>query len=739
MSGDRSDNGTDTSRRNFLRVGGAAVGALIIGIPGTAMASLRRLDVSDADRELAEGLSHQYLRIDTTGVVTIVVARSEMGQGVRTALPMILADELGADWTTIRLLQASPSATFPNLSTGGSESVSSMWEPLRRAGAAAREMLCTAAGSKLAVDRSTLHVANGRVTHEASGRSLSFAELVADAARVPVPQQLIFRDPEHYTIVGKRTRRTDGQAIVKGTATYGLDVRLPGMKFAVMAMPAVPGATIVRFNAAAARAVAGVRDVIELPTGIAVVADSTWAALKGRTALAVVWNDGKHATFDSAALRLTLRDRSQRAGEMVARSVGDADATIAAALIAKRIESTYEFPFQSHATMEPQNCTAHVTAESCQVWIGTQEPVDVQRSVAKQLGRTDEQVTVNIPLMGGGFGRRLVSEYASDAAELSKRVAAPVQLVWSREDDFAHDWYQPMSVSKLSASVGANKLPTAWRHRVVAPAVTASFGGKVVMEAEALGARDVPYTMPNVRVEYTHVPTPHNMGWWRAIQFVPNIFARECFVDELAVSAGINPLEYRLMMLDEHSQQDLKRPKGPNTPPQFDVDRLRRVLHEVAKKSRWEYSLPKGVGRGLACMSYDDRSYVAQVAEVDTRGGRLRVRRVVTALDIGLVVNPLGAEAQVESGVLWALTAVLRGEMRFARGRASRTSFAQYRLASLTDTPVIETHFMPADSSPSGAGEPPVPAVAPAIVNAIFNATGKRVRSLPIDPAIFTG
>lgn len=730
---------TETSRRDFLRMGGTAVGALIIGIPGTAVAALRQLEDSTTDRERADVLSSQYLRIDSTGIVSIVVAKSEMGQGVRTALPMILAEELGADWTAIRLIQASPSAAFQNLSTGGSESVSGMWVPLRRAGAAAREMLCVAAGTKLAVDPSSLNTVKGRVVHEETGRSLSFAELVNDAARVPVPQNPILRANELFTLIGKRTRRTDGQAIVNGTATYGLDVRLPGMKFAVMAMPAVPGATIVRFNADAARAVAGVRDVIQLPAGIAIVADSTWAAMKGRAALAVVWNEGKNATFDSAAFKLVLRDRAQRAGAITARSVGDASAALAAAPATKRIEATYEFPFQSHATMEPQNCTALVTADACQIWIGTQEPADVQRSVAKQLGRTPEQVTVNIPLMGGGFGRRLVAEYATDAAELSKRTGAPVQLMWSREDDFAHDWYQPMSASRLSATLGANKLPVAWQHRIAAPAVTASFGGTVVMEAEALGARDVPYSIPNVRVEYTHVPVPHYMGWWRAIQFVPNVFARESFLDELAVAAGVDPLEYRISLLDENSLQDMKKPKGPNAPPQFDVDRLRRVLQEVAKKSRWGYPLPKGVGRGIACMSYDDRSYVAQVAEVDTRGGRFRVRRVVTALDVGLVVNPLGAEAQVESGVLWGLTAALRGDMRFARGRASRTSFAQYRLASLTDTPVIETHFMPADYAPSGVGEPPVPAVAPAIVNAIFNATGRRVRSLPIDPAMFAG
>ncbi len=729
------------SRREFLRVSGATLGALVIGIPSALTAPLRRLDAATVpDHDGADALSSgRYVRIDTDGTVTIVVARSEMGQGARTALPMILAEELGADWQRVRLVQAEPSATFRMLSTGGSEAVSSHWTPLRQAGAAAREMLCSAAATRWGVPVDSVRAVRGTVVHEASQRSVPFGELVTAAAALPVPKEPALGDSASYTLVGKPMRRVDGPAIVHGTATYGLDVRVPGMLFASVEMPPVPGATVVKFNAAAARAVSGVRDVVEVPTGIAVVAESTWAALKGRRALAVVWNEGANATFDSTVFRATLRARTATAGSITARQVGDAPKALAASPAARRIEATYESPFQAHATMEPQNCTAHVTGTACTVWVGTQEPGDVQRSVAKALGLTPEQVTVHVTLLGGGFGRRIVNDNAPDAALLSRKMSAPVQVVWSRTDDFAHDWYQPMSAARLSATLGPDKRPQAWQHRIVAPAVTASFGGTVAMEAETLGALDVPYSIPNVRVEYTHVPTPVNMGWWRAIEYVPNVFAREAFLDELAVAAGMDALDYRLMLLDETSLQDLRPAPGTKGPAPFNVDRLRRVLQEVAVKAGWHMPLPKGVGRGLACLSYDNRSYVAQVAEVDTRGGRLKVRKIVTAIDVGLVVNPLGLTAQVESAVAWALTATLHGDMRFARGRAARTSFAEYRVTGLTDMPAIETHIMPPDYPPSGAGEPPVPAIAPAIVNAIFAATGKRVRSLPVSAATLFG
>ncbi len=732
-------NGARTNRRDFLKVGSAAVGALIIGIPSALAQPLRRLDengvaVDDATRAVALAPS-EYLRIDADGTVTITVARSEMGQGVRTALPMILADELGADWRSIRLVQATPSPQFPKLGTGGSTSISDMYQPLRRAGAAARELLVAAAAAHLAVPATELRTQNGAVVHTASNRRVPFGALVAAAAALPVPQTPVYDRRFEHPIVGKPMRRIDAPAIVRGTATYGLDVRVPGMLFATIAMPPVPGSKPTSFNRAAAKAVSGVREIIELPTGVAVVATNTWAALKGRTALAVIWNDGPNAIFDSTRFRTTLRTRAQTAGGITARNVGDVDAALAGST--RRVTGTYESPFQAHATMEPQNCTAHVTRNACELWVGTQEPGDVQQNVAKTLALTPEQVTVHVPLLGGGFGRRIVAEYATDAALLSKQLGAPVQLVWSRPDDFAHDMYQPMFAAQLSAAVDANGMPVAWRHRVASTAVTASFGD-VYMQAELLGARDVPYAIPNLRVEYTHVPAPMKMGWWRAIQFVPNVFARESFLDELAAASQRDPLEYRLQLLSEKSQADFAAPSAAGQPAasRVDVDRLRAVLMLAAEKSGWHVPLEKGHGRGIACMSYDDRSYVAQVAEVFVSpGGLLRVKKITTALDVGLVINPLGLTGQVEGGIVWALSAALYGDMRFTKGRASRTSFAEYRVASMTDMPVMETHFMPGIHEPSGAGEPPVPAVAPAIANAIFSATGKRVRSLPITPA----
>lgn len=736
-----------TNRRDFLKVGGAAVGALIIGIPSAMAAPLRRLDENGVSTDTPVDATHsaddtfapnEFLRIEATGAVTITVARSEMGQGVRTALPMILADELGADWNRITLVQASPSATFKSLSTGGSMSVSDMYQPLRLAGAAAREMLVAAAATQLAVPASELRTKDGMVVHSASNRSLTFASLVGAASKLPVPQTPLFKEPDEYTFIGKAQRRIDGPDIVTGKARYGLDVRVPGMTFAAIAMPPVQDGKVASFNRAAALAVVGVRAVVELPRGIAIVADNTWAAFKGRTALAVTWSDGEHAAFDSTQFRAKLRATTAKSGTIIARTAGDADQTLASTIATRRISATYESPFQAHATMEPQNCTAHVSANGCELWLGTQEPGDAQQTVARTLGLKPEQVKVNVTLLGGGFGRRIVNEYASDAALLSKQTGKPVQLVWSRPDDFAHDMYQPMFVAKLDAALDKYGKPVAWRHRIASPAVTAGFGG-VAMEAETLGARDFPYASPNIRIEYTHVPAPMAMGWWRAIQFVPNIFARECFIDELAAASKTDPLEYRLQLLNEQSQADFATAPlkpGQTTREHVSVDRLREVLLLAAKKAAWNVPLAKGHGRGIACLSYDNRSYVAQVADVEvTKTGQLRVNKITTVLDAGLVINPLGIVAQVEGGIVWALTAALYGEMRFEKGRAARTSFAQYRVAAMRDMPVMETHLIPGKFAPSGAGEPPVPAVAPAIANAIFAATGKRVRSLPISAA----
>lgn len=731
-----------TNRRDFLKVGGAAVGALIIGIPSAMAAPLRRLDangvaVDDGAHNADDTLTpNEFVRIDANGAVTITIARSEMGQGVRTTLPMILADELGADWTRIALVQASPSPVFRSLSTGGSTSVSDMYQPLRKAGAAAREMLVAVAATQLGVPASELRTKDGMVVHGASNKELSFASLVAAASKLPVPQNPLFKEPDEYHFIGKAQRRFDGPDIVNGTARYGLDVRVPDLTFAAIAMSPVPGGKVASFNRAAASRVNGVRAVVELPSGVAVVADNTWAAFKGRTALAVVWSDGAHAAFDGTQFRAKLRAATAKSGEIVARNAGDSEKALADAT--KHVSATYESPFQAHATMEPQNCTAHVTASGCELWLGTQEPGDVQQTIAKALGLKPEQVKVNVTLLGGGFGRRIVNEYAADAALLSKQVGKPVQLVWSRPDDFAHDMYQPMFVAKLDAAVDDKGRPVAFRHRIASPAVTADFGG-VAMEAETLGARDFPYASPNIRIEYTHVPAPMKMGWWRAIQFVPNIFARESFIDELAAASNTDPLEYRLQLLNEQSQADFAtaplRP-GQTTREHVNIDRLREVLLLAARKAGWNVPSAKGHGRGIACLSYDDRSYVAQVADVEvTKTGQLKVNKITTALDAGLVINPLGIVAQVESGIVWALTAALYGDMRFEKGRASRTNFGQYRVAGMRDMPVMETHLVAGKFSPSGAGEPPVPAVAPAIANAIYAATGKRVRSLPITSA----
>jgi isoquinoline 1-oxidoreductase beta subunit len=722
-----------TSRREFLAWAGLSAGALVIGVPAHAAPDPRRAHARDAaddgilrtDDPLAP---NEWIAVEPDGSVVIVVGKSEMGQGVRTALPMMVAEELDADWSRVELRQAVPGAQFRRLGTGGSRSVETMWMPLRRAGAQARAVLVAAAAQTLGVPADRLEVANSVVRDPASGRTLPFGDLVEAARALPVPDDVTLKAPDAFTLVGTDVRRVDGPDIVRGTARYGLDVRVPGMRVAALARPPVPGGRAAGWNADAARAVTGVREVVELPIGVAVVADHTWAAFKGREALGVRWDHGEHAAFDSDAFEQTLLARTGEAMPRL-REVGDAAAALAAA---DRVhEATYHFPFQTHAPMEPMNCVAHAQDDRCEIHVPTQSPNSVQAAVARELGIERDAVTVHTTLLGGGFGRRLDTDYATEAAAISKAVGGPVQLVWSREDDFSHDLYQPMSVSRFRAALDDAGRPVAWHHRLAAPAVTGNGGRRPSTRAESAGARTVPYAIPNLAMDYAHVPVPHRMGWWRAIQFVPNVFAVEGFVDELAVAANADPLAYRLSLLGEGSGAGLGEANGEGG---LDVARLRGVLEAVRERSGWDTPLPAGRGRGVACLSYDDRTYCAQVAEVSVESGRLAIHRVTTAIDCGLAVNPLGLVGQVESAVVWAVTAILHGEMTFRDGRAAKTEFSQYRVAQLGDMPEMVTHVVPSGHAPSGVGEPPVPAVAPAVVNAIAAATGRRLRRLPVRP-----
>jgi isoquinoline 1-oxidoreductase beta subunit len=706
-----------TTRRAFLKTASLAGAVLAVGV---------RLEGAPP-----AGVAFQpsiWLRMTADGRVTVTVGKSEMGQGVRTALPMIVAEELGVAWSQVDLTQAEPGARFPRLGTGGSYSIQSLWGPLRQAAAAAREMLVTAAAAQWGVPAGSCKAVQGAVLHEATGRRLAFGKLVADAAKLAVPAAPALKAAEAFTLVGHSTLRYDGPRLLDGAAQFGLDVKLPGMRYAVVARCPVFGGKAATWDAAKAKARPGVTDVVALSTGIAVVARSTYQALEAVSALAVTWDPGPHPTFSTESNRALLQELLLKPG-VPARAEGDAAQALKGA--GRRLEAQYEFPWQAHLTLEAPNCVAHVKADSCELWTGSQSPNDAQARVAKLLGLPLEAVRVHVTLLGGGFGRRLRSDFATEAAELSRAIQAPVQIVWTRQDDIQHDHYHPMSLHRMEAGLDGGSL-SAWLHRVAAPSIALSWSeGKRspgLIHAEANGAEDMPYRAPNLSVEYAESPCHVSLGWWRGIEAVPNVFARECFLDEVATALGQDPLALRLALLGAARVAALGEEK-------VDLGRLAAVLSLAAAKGDWGKPLPKGHGRGIACCAYEGRSYVAQVAEVSIdAAGALKVHRVVAAADCGLVVNPTGAIGQVESGIIWGLSA-LHTQVTFKDGRVEQSAYSEFPVVRMADAPRIEVHLVPSRETPTGLSEPPVPPTIPAVLNAVFAATGQRVRRLPWAPS----
>jgi len=712
------------TRREALRVGSLSGAALVLDVAWSG-----RIAAAPA----ASFRPNAWLRVGADGSVAITVGKSEMGQGVRTSLPMLVADELEVDLAAVELIQAVPGPDFKRLRTGGSGSVYGSYAALRKAGAAAREMLVTAAAAQWGVEPKLCRAEKASVVHEPTGRRAAYSTLVDAAARLPVPAEPHVKDAQELRLVGRPTRRFDGPRIVTGRAVYGLDTRVSGMRQAVVARPPVLGGSVARWDGARAKAVPGVRDVVQVPTGIAVVADDTWAALQGREALDVTWNDGPNAGFDSVEFRRRLAAAAQGPGRL-SRREGAGLAALASA--ARRLDATYEYPFQAHAPLETMNTIADVRSGRCEIWSPTQAPEQVRDETAKILGLAPEAVRVNVTLIGGGFGRRLGIDYAVEAVHVARAAGAPVQVVWTRPDDMRHGHFQPASAHRMAAGLDAEGRLVAWGHRKagsylsIFPAPTAAeMQDPAHWQDESWGAYDIPYAIPAIETDYVLVDSPVPSGPWRAVYSPSCTFARESFLDEAAHAAGRDPLRMRLELLNAPSPVTI----GGLT---IDRTRLRRVLETAAARSGWGEPLPKGRGRGVAANVYDGDTHVAMVAEVTVAGGDVRVDRVVAAVDCGPFVNPMHIERQVESGVVWALATLFFGEITIAAGRVQQSSYGDYAVPRLKHMPVVETHVLPATvTQPSGIGEAPVPPLAPAVLNAVFAACGRRLRRLPVRPA----
>jgi isoquinoline 1-oxidoreductase subunit beta len=672
-----------------------------------------------------------WIHIGSDGLVTLTVDKSEMGQGSQTGLAMILAEELEADWSTVRLgpVPENPAGWSRRMSTGGSTAIRTSWEPLRKAGAAAREMLIDAAATTWDVDRASCRAVRGAVLHGASKRRLTYGKLVAKAATLPVPKDPPLKDPKDFRLLGTRVPRLDTPAKVDGSAVFGIDVKVPGMLVASIERCPVFGGTLKSYDATKAKAVPGVRAVVALDpspwtgttgawaagcaAGVAVVADTYWQAVTGRRALEIQWDEGDAAALDSDGIRAEFVKRAEQPG-VEARKDGDAAATLAGA--AKRVEAVYEVPFLHHATMEPMSCTAHVRSDGCDVWVPTQNQTRAQEVAAELTGLAKEQVRVHTTFLGGGFGRRLEPDFVSEAVRVSKAVAAPVKVIWSREDDVQHGFYRPATYNRFAAALDAGGSPVAWTHRIVAPPILLKFGplDKGIDRTLIDGASNLPYAIPNVLVDQVAVdllPVPR--GFWRSVGISQNAFVTECFFDEVAVAAGKDPYELRRQLLR-------------------DKPRHLRTLELAAQKAGWGTPLAAGRGRGIALAEWAPTT-CAQVAEVSvTPDGRVRVHRVVCAVDCGPTVNVGQIEAQLQGGIVYGLTAALYGEITLERGRVKQSNFTDYPMLHLEEMPVVEVHVVPSDDKQGGIGEPSVGPVAPAVCNAIFAATGKRIRKLPV-------
>ena len=724
------------TRRAFLRDTSRAAMGLTLGF---------HFDLGAFAAEAAppEFAPNAFIRIGSDNVVRLWAIRSEMGQGVRTLLPMVLADELEADWEKVAIEQADMGIRFKGirLRTSGSGSAAGTWQPLRKAAATAREMLIRAAADQWQVEPSTCRAENSTVVHIASGRKLTYGQLAVAASKVPIPTKPRLKSVKEFRLVGKPAKRRDANAIVSGSAVYGLDVKVPGMLHAVMARCPYLGGKLISCEPAPALKISGVKSVIPVRSGfsggIAVVATNTWSALKGRAALQPVWDKGPNADFDSDKFMRELEQSLSQPGFAIRRN-GNAQAAFAESPV--KLEAIYEYPYQAHAPLETMNCTAHVRSGTCEIWVPTQAPEAAQQEAAKLLGISPDAVQVNVTMLGGGFGRRLQVDYVLEAVEISKAIGKPVQVLWTRDDDMKHGFFQAPKIERVQAGLDAGGKPVAWLHKSCGPDLSvlglpsAEDRKKPDFYSDdgmPWGLFDNPYSFPHHAGDFVPVQSPVPTGPWRAVMYPSTVFARESFLDEIGHASKVDPIELRLRLLAPGDVLDLKSQK-------IDRARLIAVLRLAAEKSGWPTAQHEEGGRlwgrGVACNVYSEDCYIAQVAEVSLSKdlSDIKVHRVVSAVDCGLALNPLGIEGQTESAIAWGMSAALGGKIHFKDGQAQERSYADFKVLRMDQAPHVESHLLQGSEMPGGFGETAVPPVAPAIANAIFAATGKRVRRLPI-------
>ncbi|HNG93095.1 MAG TPA: molybdopterin-dependent oxidoreductase [Acidobacteriota bacterium] len=707
-----------TSRRQFLKLSALTGLALILEIPASAENAVRNLSLEQTPFQ-----PNQWLSIDQTGKVTIMAAKAEMGQGVRTSLPMIVAEELDVDWKQVTVQFPMPGTDFPRMRTSGSGSVTGSWSPLRVAGATAREMLIAAAAATWQVEPATCETSQGMVIHPPTGRKAAYGELVAAAAKLTPPPSPKVKNPTDFKLLGNRVKRVDGPDIVNGKAAYTADIRVPGMRFAAVKRSPVLGGKVARWDATKAKKIRGVRNVVQVPTGIAVIADDTWAAFRGVEALEIEWDLGANKDYSSELHWKRTEELSRQEGRVI---LTQGDRTKAVETAAHKLEEVYAYGFQAHAPVETLTCTVHVRKGECEIWTGTQCANQAQEGVAKQLGLEVGAVKMHVPLLGGAFGRRLQFDYVTEAVEVAKQSPDPVQVIWSRSDDMKHGYFHPASMHRMTGTVDASGKLTSFGHRLCASLLSVlgppDFKDPNWHVGYGWGLYDSPYAFPAMHYDFVLVDSPVPSGPWRAVHYPPNVFARESFLDELAHAAKADPVEFRLEYL-----------KGDVAPFQTIRPSLRRVIQLAAEKAGWGKPLPNGHALGIACNVYHERTTMAQIAEVSVGAdGRPKLHRIVCAVECGQVVNPLGLEGQIESGIVWGLSAAMSGEITVKNGGIVESNYADFGVFRIKDMPRVEVYTVPSTAPPTGIGEQPAPPAAPAVFNAFFAAGGKRIRRLPM-------